>query len=296
MSARARFSSHQTSHNPSPAVKSLEAKPIIKPTTRLSQQNLKMLAKEFLALAKQPRDLLAKLQDLVESTPESSADFGVDSGVLIVGLGNPGEKYACNRHNVGFMVLDRLCEALGGSWEAVPKFRADLAVLPSHNTCPLARFTRCYLLKPQTFMNLSGESVGAFARFYKISCILVVHDELDIPFGALRYKLGGSSGGHNGLKSIDAHISDQLGGNSYTRLRFGIGDPSLHKPYDVAGFVLGDFLPAQGDELGALITHAMLGALFFACTRDFAATQNFFTKAAPSKAPEVAPKSLGEER
>lgn len=305
MSARARFSSNQTSHSQSHVVKSPESSPnlISKPTanpaishaatlnpTRLSQQNLKTLAKEFLALAKQPKDLVAKLEDLVDSArnlmPESSVDSGGDSGVLIVGLGNPGEKYARTRHNIGFMVLDRLCETLGGSWETAPKFHTELATLPSPNA-RLSAPTRCYLLKPQTFMNLSGESVGAFARFYKISRILVIHDELDIPFGALRYKLGGSSGGHNGLKSIDAHIGDYLGGNGYARLRFGIGDPSLRKPYDVAGFVLGDFLPAQRDELCTLITHAMFGALFFACTQDFTATQNFFTKApTPSNTPE----------
>ncbi|MGB4191432.1 MAG: aminoacyl-tRNA hydrolase [Rickettsiales bacterium] len=146
---------------------------------------------------------------------------------LIVGLGNPGAEYEQTRHNAGFWLLDQLAR---GELKRETRFQA------------LAAKTRIagnevWLLEPQTFMNRSGQSVGALARFYKINPdeILVVHDELDLPPGAAKIKKGGSSGGHNGLKDITA----SLGTQDYWRLRLGIGHPrELNLQQPVVDFVL----------------------------------------------------------
>ncbi len=142
---------------------------------------------------------------------------------LIVGLGNPTDKYAKNRHNVGFMVIDHLIDDLSADNITKASFKGALY-----------RSRNLFLLKPMTYMNLSGESVLAVSRYYKISRIIVVHDELDIELGRIKLKHGGSSGGHNGLKSIDAHI-----GNGYDRIRIGISRPPKGK--DVIAHVLSDF-------------------------------------------------------
>ena len=146
---------------------------------------------------------------------------------LIVGLGNPGAEYEQTRHNAGFWLVDQLAR---GDLKRETRFQA------------LAAKTRIagnevWLLEPQTFMNRSGQSVGALARFYKINPdeVLVVHDELDLPPGAAKLKKGGSSGGHNGLKDITA----ALGTQDYWRLRLGIGHPrELNLQQPVADFVL----------------------------------------------------------
>ena len=134
---------------------------------------------------------------------------------LIVGLGNPGSKYLWTRHNAGFMVLDRLAEII-----RIPVDRTKFNSLTGEGNWLGARLV---LLKPQTFMNLSGRAVAEAARFYKIPApdIIVVHDELDLPFGQLRLKEGGGHGGHNGLRSIIA----ELGSADFLRLRVGIGRP-----------------------------------------------------------------------
>ena len=142
---------------------------------------------------------------------------------LIVGLGNPTDKYKKNRHNVGFMVIDRLIDDLSPANITKATFKGELY-----------RARDLFLLKPMTYMNLSGESVLAVSRYYKISRIIVIHDELDIPLGRIKIKHGGSSGGHNGLKSIDACV-----GSDYDRIRIGISRPQ-HKG-DVIGHVLSDF-------------------------------------------------------
>jgi len=152
--------------------------------------------------------------------------------LLFVGLGNPGSKYASNRHNIGFMALDKIAEHNGFSpWRN--KFQAKLSegVLGGE---------KVILLKPQTFMNLSGQSVGAAMQFYKLtpSDITVFHDELDIAPGKCRVKMGGGHAGHNGLRSIHQHI-----GPDYQRIRLGIGHPG-HKDR-VAQYVLGDFAKAD---------------------------------------------------
>jgi PTH1 family peptidyl-tRNA hydrolase len=146
---------------------------------------------------------------------------------LIVGLGNPGASYAAHRHNAGFWVVDRLAPS---GWSRESKFKADIA------KARLAGLER-WLIKPATFMNHSGEAVGAFARFHRIEPqdILVIHDELDIAPGSIRVKQGGGHGGHNGVRDIESH----LGSADFWRLRIGIGHPrTLNLNQDVADFVL----------------------------------------------------------
>ncbi len=146
---------------------------------------------------------------------------------LIVGLGNPTDKYKNNRHNIGFKVIDNLVDDLNATNVTKATFKG--ALYKSQNL---------FLLKPYTFMNLSGESVLAVSKYYKISRIIVIHDELDIDLGRIKMKTGGSSGGHNGLKSIDALV-----GQEYDRIRVGISRP-IHKS-DVTKHVLGDFSKEQ---------------------------------------------------
>ncbi len=150
---------------------------------------------------------------------------------LLVGLGNPGNGYAMNRHNIGFMVVDAL---LSGPAMFKSKYKSHIAEAQVGGM-------RTLLMKPQTFMNISGEAVREVAAFYKIEPerIAVFHDELDLPPGQLRIKQGGGHGGHNGLKSIDAH----LGTKDYWRLRLGIGHPG-HKD-EVSPYVLSDFSKAD---------------------------------------------------
>jgi PTH1 family peptidyl-tRNA hydrolase len=157
--------------------------------------------------------------------------------MLVVGLGNPGPRYAGNRHNVGFFVLDELARRVGGSFKA-HRGRAD--VIEGR----LAG-VRVILAKPKTYMNESGGPVASLRDFFKVPAesILVVHDELDIPFAALRLKLGGGDNGHNGLKSI----TKSLGTREYYRLRFGIGRPPGRQ--DPADFVLTDFSTVERREL-----------------------------------------------
>lgn len=144
---------------------------------------------------------------------------------LVAGLGNPGPDYAATRHNAGFWFCERLAERLGARFQNESRFHGDVARVPGSDI---------RLLKPDTFMNRSGQAIGAMARFFRIppDAILVIHDELDIPPGQLRLKCGGGHGGHNGLKDTDAH----LGSRDYWRLRIGIGHPGERS--EVIGFVL----------------------------------------------------------
>jgi len=159
---------------------------------------------------------------------------------LIVGLGNPGPQYQWTRHNAGFMVLDRLSRAL------------DVAVTKKSfsGLCGEGSWhgERLLLLKPQTFMNLSGRSVAEALRFHKLSPadLTVIHDDLDIPFGRVRLKVGGGHGGHNGLRSL----THELGGGDFVRVRVGIGRP-LHG--DVVNYVLSNFTPQEMTGLGELL-------------------------------------------
>jgi len=164
---------------------------------------------------------------------------------VVVGLGNPGPGYAGNRHNVGMMVLDELAARVGGRFRAGARGRVD--VLEGR----LAG-GRVVLAKPRSYMNESGGPVTAVVGFYKVPVeqLLVVHDELDIPFDALRIKVGGGHGGHNGLRSIDA----STGAKGYARVRVGIGRPPGRM--DPADFVLRDFPPAERKELPFVLDRA----------------------------------------
>ena len=161
---------------------------------------------------------------------------------LIVGLGNPGREYEATRHNAGFWWVDELAQKHSVNFKTETKFHGLVARanLNGHEV---------HLLKPQTFMNVSGRSVGALAQFYKIepAQILVVHDELDLPPGTSKLKLGGGHGGHNGLKDIIAH----LGTKEFWRLRLGIGHPGDRN--EVVNFVLN----APRKEEQVLIDEAM---------------------------------------
>lgn len=162
---------------------------------------------------------------------------------LIVGLGNPGQKYQNNRHNIGFLVVDSIIHALSATKLNDKNFKGTLY-----------KSNQILLLKPLTFMNLSGESVLNVINFYKITDFLVIHDDIDLPFGAIKFKFGGGSGGHNGLKSIDA-----LCGNEYYRIRYGIGKPSTKER--VINWVLEDFCANEMQSNMDLITHCTKAAL-----------------------------------
>jgi PTH1 family peptidyl-tRNA hydrolase len=152
--------------------------------------------------------------------------------LLIAGLGNPGARYARNRHNIGFMALERIAEV-----HRFAPFRARFQGLIAEGSIGERR---AGLLAPQTFMNESGRSVGEAMRYYKLdlSAIVVLHDELDLAPAKVRVKVGGGSAGHNGLRSITAHI-----GNDYKRVRLGIGHPGDKSL--VLNFVLGDFAKSE---------------------------------------------------
>lgn len=163
---------------------------------------------------------------------------------LVVGLGNPGREHAGHRHNVGFMVADLLAERVGGRFRS-HRGRADVVE---------GRLAgrRAVLVKPRSYMNLSGGPVASVRGFHKMSPerLVVIHDELDVPYGALRLKRGGGDNGHNGLKSVSA----ALGSRDYYRVRVGIGRPPGRQ--DPADFVLRDFSPAERKELPFLLDRA----------------------------------------
>ncbi len=166
---------------------------------------------------------------------------------LIVGLGNPGAKYAANRHNIGFMAVDRIAADHGFSpWRS--RFQAEVSE-------GRLGTEKVMLIKPMTFMNLSGQSVGEAMRYLKLTPddVIVLHDELDLAPGKCRVKLGGGHAGHNGLRSIHQHI-----GESYHRVRLGIGHPG-HKDR-VTGHVLSDFAKADQDWLEDLLRGISDGA------------------------------------
>ena len=174
---------------------------------------------------------------------------------IFAGLGNPGAKYAGNRHNIGFMALDRIAEEHGfGPWKA--RFQGEVAEgrLGSE---------KVILLKPTTFMNLSGQSVGEAMRFYKLEPedVTVFHDELDLAPGKLKVKTGGGHAGHNGLRSMHAHI-----GENYRRVRLGIGHPGRKDL--VSHYVLHDFAKADQDWLDDLMRGIADGAPELAAGRN----------------------------
>ncbi len=160
--------------------------------------------------------------------------------LLFAGLGNPGTKYANNRHNVGFMAADAIARRHSFSpW--TKKFQAEIAEGKIGDE-------KVLLVKPQTYMNKSGQAVGEALRFYKLEprAVSVFYDEIDLAAGKVRLKVGGGSGGHNGIRSLDQHI-----GNGYRRVRIGIGHPGVREM--VHGHVLGDFSKADRDWLDVLL-------------------------------------------
>ncbi len=163
--------------------------------------------------------------------------------LLVAGLGNPGREYERTRHNAGWLVLDELARRHGGSWRS--KFSGSLAEVRLEDLC-LA------LLKPETYMNESGRSVGAAVRFFKVEPeqVLVVHDDVDLEPGRLQARAGGGLAGHNGLRSLAQH----LGSQDFLRLRIGIGRPGRGDPRPVADWVLSPFAPEEDAE--ALISRA----------------------------------------
>jgi PTH1 family peptidyl-tRNA hydrolase len=163
---------------------------------------------------------------------------------LIVGLGNPGTKYTWTRHNVGFMVLDRLAHHEGASLA-----KKSFAGLYGDVAC---WGERLHLLKPQTFMNLSGQSVSPALNFHKIHLddLIVVHDDIDIPFGQIRVKKGGGHGGHNGLRSL----MKELGSGEFVRIRVGVGRPPFG---DSADYVLSPFSKDEMSQLSELLDHVV---------------------------------------
>ncbi|MGE4351723.1 MAG: aminoacyl-tRNA hydrolase [Bdellovibrionales bacterium] len=159
---------------------------------------------------------------------------------IIVGLGNPGADYSFNRHNIGFMAVDVLAKDLNASaWQK--KFKAQISTAQLGDNTVL-------LLKPQTFMNLSGEAVGEAVRYYKLdaSDVIVLHDDIDLSLGQVKAKIGGGHGGHNGLKSLDAHI-----GKEYWRVRLGVGHPGSRE--QVTGHVLGNFSKPEMEIMARII-------------------------------------------
>lgn len=172
---------------------------------------------------------------------------------IIVGLGNPGKKYATTRHNIGFRVVDALSQKKKLNFTS-SSFQGDVA----HDGA--APDERLYLLKPSTFMNLSGESVVAMTQFYKIPLteILVIHDDLDLPFGRLRLVRTGSAGGHNGIKSL----IDHLGTKDFPRLKIGIGRPKTIQQ-EVVDYVLQKFTPEEETHLADLIDKSVAAIEFY---------------------------------
>ena len=160
---------------------------------------------------------------------------------LIVGLGNIGEKYQLTRHNVGFMVIDEITKNLTTSNIQKSNF---------HSTLEKSAYD--LYSKPTTFMNNSGMAVQAIKEYYKLEMedLIVIHYDIDLPFGTVKFKIGGGHGGHNGLRSIDAHI-----GKEYTRVRIGVGKPQ--DKADVANYVLNNFSKEELNKLPDIIAHTM---------------------------------------
>lgn len=168
---------------------------------------------------------------------------------LIVGLGNPGEKFIHTRHNLGFEAVDLLRKKLGlGEWTGQKKFKAEIA-----------RFEDLILVRPQTFMNQSGLSISALAGFYKADQIIIIHDELDLPLGHIKIRIGGSDAGHHGIESIIKH----LGTDKFIRVRLGIGTwkaisgEHKHAAFNAEKFVVEEFMPGERSKVKAMLKRSV---------------------------------------
>ncbi|WP_394199368.1 aminoacyl-tRNA hydrolase [Litoreibacter albidus] len=196
---------------------------------------------------------------------------------LFVGLGNPGAKYSQNRHNIGFMAVDRIAEDHGFSpWKS--KFQGQLCE-------GRLGHEKVLLLKPSTFMNLSGQSVGEAMRFYKLDStdVTVFHDEIDLAPAKTKWKAGGGHAGHNGLRSIHQHISPQ-----YDRVRLGVGHPG-HKD-KVPSYVLNDFAKAEQDWLDDVLRGVSDGAPYLADGDSAKFLNAVALRAAPARSSTTKPK------
>lgn len=186
---------------------------------------------------------------------------------LIVGLGNPGRQYEGTRHNIGFMLLDKLAADSGAAFQSVPKWQSHLAKIPGDGTL---------LIKPQTFMNLSGRALQQILSFHKWlpDDILVIYDDVALPLGTLRFREKGSAGGHNGIKSILAHLHT----DAFPRLKIGIGGS---QPGEMVGHVLGKFSPDEQPVLENTLATA-LQAVQLARSQGIATAANrFHTRSNP---------------
>lgn len=186
---------------------------------------------------------------------------------IIIGLGNPGRQYEGTRHNVGFMLLDEIARSEGVEFRSEPRFQSHMAKL-SDGTL---------LIKPQTFMNLSGRSVRQVMAFFKweMDRMLVVYDDVALPMGHLRFREKGSAGGHNGIKSIIEH----MGGDGFARLKLGIGGA---RPSEMTGHVLGKFAPDEQEELQNMLATAS-EAVQFTRSQGLALASNRFNTPKVSK-------------
>ncbi|BDZ29957.1 aminoacyl-tRNA hydrolase [Lactiplantibacillus sp. WILCCON 0030] len=180
---------------------------------------------------------------------------------MIVGLGNIGQKYAQTRHNVGFMVVDEVAAKLNAAFKT-SKFEAEVATA-------FVAGEKVLLVKPSTYMNDSGRAVGPLMTYYHVepADLLVVHDDLDLPLGVVRLKQKGSAGGHNGIKSIIAHVGDQ----HFKRVKVGIEHP---QKMSVVDYVLGKFTPAQLPAFNDAKITAVAAVEVWLTTTDFAALMN----------------------
>lgn len=185
---------------------------------------------------------------------------------LIIGLGNPGEEYKNNRHNVGFILIDKIAQELSLNFDNNKK--------KSLYARGKSKDIEYILLKPQTFMNLSGESAIYVSKFFnvKLEDIIVIYDDMDIPFGSFKIKKGGSSGGHNGIKSLIAHLQS----DDFTRVRIGIGRPSAGKK--VNDYVLSNFSKKEREELDTVIANDVIEAVKVALFESPIIAQNKYNK------------------
>ncbi|MDY8109486.1 aminoacyl-tRNA hydrolase [Fulvimarina sp. 2208YS6-2-32] len=203
--------------------------------------------------------------------------------ILIAGLGNPGQKYAGNRHNIGFMAVDEIArDPAFGPWSK--KFSGEVCE-------GTIAGEKVLLLKPLTFMNDSGRSIGEAARFFKIDPkdVVVIHDELDLDPGRVKVKTGGGNGGHNGLRSTDAH----LGTRDYRRMRLGIGHPGRKEA--VTAHVLGDFAKVDREWLDPLI-EAVAGNIALLAKGDDAGFMNRLSGTAGAGAKPQKPQAAGPDK
>lgn len=203
--------------------------------------------------------------------------------LIIAGLGNPGSKYAGHRHNIGFMAADEIHRRHNFSpWRV--RFQGECAEGKLDGE-------KALLLKPSTHMNESGRSIGEAARFYKVDPgdIVVIYDELDLPPGKLRMKRGGGAGGHNGIRSIDAHM-----GKDYRRMRLGIGHPG--EKSRVTGHVLGDFSRKDHDWLDSLLANIADNVPLLAKGEDSSFMNKVHMAVSPDKDEKIKPKKQSHIR